>query len=365
MTRLCDWDAMPDLAGQWNAVVEQSPNASVFQTFEWHRCWWDAFGGDEELFVFLAFVGFRLVGIAPMMIGRCDPCGPAGRAIQFIGSGNHASDYCDFIVDREFPEALEMLLGQICSARRSCPTIYLSHFRRHSPFRNLTLEFFRQRGLGASCETQDAAPTRILGDLDADRNAANKKSLRRHMRFYQKNGELQFHRPESAAETLAWLDAFFEQHKARRALTESPSQFHDPAQRNFYARLVRELAPQGWLRFEVVLFNGDPIAFHLGFEYRGCFLWYKPTFDARHASRSPGEVLVKFLLEDAIKRRLREFDFTVGSEPFKYRFANEIRHVDRVIAFFSPFDYWRHRLMRGLWRRAGSMARRLRCLIPA
>jgi CelD/BcsL family acetyltransferase involved in cellulose biosynthesis len=93
----------------------------------------------------------------------------------------------------------------------------------------------------------------------------------------------------------------------------------------------------------VVLFNGAPLAFHFGFEYRRGFIWYKPTFDIQFASRSPGEVLIKFLLEDAIKKNLEEFDFTVGSESFKYRFANRIRSNSRVIAFRSTVDYWKHR----------------------
>ena len=125
------------------------------------------------------------------------------------------------------------------------------------------------------------------------------------------------------------LDRFFDQHKSRRALTGAPSQFHDAAQRDFYVRLIRALAPTGWLRFDVVLFDDAPIAFHLGFEHRGRFLWYKPTFDARLAAKSPGEVLIKLLLDDAIDRGLKEFDFTVGAEPFKLRFANDRVHEER------------------------------------
>jgi CelD/BcsL family acetyltransferase involved in cellulose biosynthesis len=93
----------------------------------------------------------------------------------------------------------------------------------------------------------------------------------------------------------------------------------------------------------VVLFNEAPLAFHFGFEYRRRFIWYKPTFDIEFASRSPGEVLIKFLLEDAIMRKLEEFDFTVGSESFKYRFANRLRFNNRLIAFRSAGDYWTYR----------------------
>ena len=184
------------------------------------------------------------------------------------------------------------------------------------------------------------APVRILGDDEADLKTANKSSLKRHTNFFQKSGELRFYQCGSEAEILGYLDRFFDQHRARWAQTDSPSQFFDPAQRAFYKELVREIFPYGWLRFDVVLFNGAPLAFHFGFEYQRRFIWYKPTFDNQFASKSPGEVLIKFLLEDAIKKKLEEFDFTVGSEPFKYRFANRIRFNNRLIAFSSVSDYW-------------------------
>ena len=361
--RIRRFDEVPGLAAAWNAVVDRCPSASVFQTFEWHRCWWDAFGGDSELFIVLAFSGNRLVGIAPMMIGRADRFAPRGRVIQFIGAANHVSDYCDFIVDSSCPAALDALLGALCERRNAARAIQLAHFRNDSPHFRPTLEHLRCRGMRARCDVQDLAPARILGDADADRKVAGKTSLRRHTRHFEKSGTLRFHRCATADETLRWLDEFFDQHKARRALTKAPSLLHEPKQREFYVCLVRMLAPRGWLRFDVVLFDDAPIAFHLGFEFRGCFIWYKPTFDARLAAKSPGEVLLKFLLDDAIDRGLKEFDFTVGDEPFKLRFANATRQVDRVLAFFSPVQFWKHRLLRESRRLAGFALRKLRCML--
>ena len=119
--------------------------------------------------------------------------------------------------------------------------------------------------------------------------------------------------------------------------------FIDPAQQLFYRDLIKDTLRHGWLRFDVVLFDGAPLAFHFGFEYQRRFIWYKPAFDVQFAARSPGEVLLKFLLDDAIEKGLEEFDFTVGSEPFKYRFANRTRSNDRIIVFRSAVDYLFHR----------------------
>lgn len=343
-TRLERWDNLPGLEAAWSGLLDRCPASSVFQSFPWHRCWWRAFGEPHELAVVLAYSGARLVGIAPMMVTReKGGNGHARKQLHFIGSTNHASDYCDFIVDPDVPEALDALLEALSAGAGDFHRIDLAHFPSHSPNQGPTLQYFRTRGMRASVEHQVEAPVRILGDAAADLKAANKSSLKRHANYFRKSGELRFHRCGSPAEILGYLERFFEQHKARRAQTESPSQFLDPAQQAFYRDLVQELHPYGWLRFDVVLFNGEPLAFHFGFEYRRRFLWYKPTFDASFASRSPGEVLIKFLLEDAVERKLEEFDFTVGAEPFKYRFANRTRSNNRLIVFRSASDDWMHR----------------------
>lgn len=358
--RLGSPDALSGIEAAWNGLLERCPGCSVFQSFPWHLCWWRAFGEPHELSVILAYADSRLVGIAPMMVAReKGGNGHARKQLHFIGSTNHASDYCDFMVDPDVPEALDALLEELGAGAGDFHRIELSHFPSHSPNQGPTLEYFRSRGMRTAVEHQVDAPVRILGDAAADIKTVNKASLKRHANFFRKAGELRFHRCGSETEILGYLDRFFEQHKARRAQTDSPSQFHDSAQQTFYRELVRALHPRGWLRFDVVQFDGEPLAFHFGFEYRRRFIWYKPTFDTRFASRSPGEVLIKFLLEDAIERRLEEFDFTVGAEPFKYRFANRVRSNNRLIVFRSASDDWLHRgkaaLKRLLKRNASSI----------
>ena len=340
-TRLESWNGPADLGAQWNGLLERSPGCSVFQSFPWHVSWWRAFGDSHELFLILAHSGTRLVGIAPMMVCRDRGAnGQARRRLHFIGSTNHASDYCDFIVDPAVPEALDAMLEAVCAGGEGLSRVDLSHFPGHSPNQARTREFFESRGERVAVDFEAAAPVRMLGDRQADLKAANKSSLKRHAAYFRKAGDLRFHRCASEAEMLGYLEPFFEQHRARWAQSDTPSQFLDPAQQDFYRNLVRELLPHGWLRFDVVLFNGAPLAFHFGFEYRRRFLWYKSAFDMQLASRSPGEVLIKLLLEDAIHRQLEEFDFTAGSEAFKYRFANRVRSNSRLIVFRSAADYW-------------------------
>ena len=81
----------------------------------------------------------------------------------------------------------------------------------------------------------------------------------------------------------------------------------------------------------------QPVAYHFGFRQNGKHTHYKPTFDIDHWESGPGDVLLQHLFQHALETGISEFDFTVGDEPYKYRFANRINrnytlYIDRYPA---------------------------------
>jgi CelD/BcsL family acetyltransferase involved in cellulose biosynthesis len=347
---LRDWRGVEPHAGAWNALARASAGATVFQSWEWHAAWWSVFGEDYRPCVLLAWAGERLAAIAPWAVTR------GGRELQFIGSGDYASDYCDVLVDPACPEAVDAFADWLFANRRAWRRVDFRNVPSASGHRERLERRLRDRSSWVVSEVESDAPTRLLGDAAADREVLNKSSLKRHFRQLSKAGRLEFEHLDDAGRVEPLLEAFFEQHVGRRALAGGRSQFLDPRQRRLYRALVRELAPRGWLRFAVVRLDGEPVAFHFGFEYASRFVWYKPAFSAAHSRHSPGEVLLRFLLEDAIARGLAEFDFTVGNEAFKYRFANRVRTTHRIRVYALPAGYW--------LRRARRLAKRLLKPLP-
>jgi CelD/BcsL family acetyltransferase involved in cellulose biosynthesis len=344
--RLCiieSRERFEELRSSWSKLVERIPTASIFQTFQWNFCWWQAFGKHDKLFVIACYRGSRLVGIAPLMVtrGRFSTIFPRTE-IRFIGCKNYASDYLDFIIDPDAPEALEAILNKVLENLKSVNRIRFSHFPTHFENQSRLHDLLLMRKSRFTVELEQKAPYRLMGEAIEDHKIVNKPTLRRRYNYFMKSGDLRFHPCVNEAEIMGYMDVFFDQHVTRRDLTHAKSQFLNPDQRTFYQLLVTELQPTKWLRFDAVLFNGQPLAFHFGFEFRNKFIWYKPTFDVRYYKHSPGQVLIKFLLEDTIEKNLDEFDFTVGSESFKYRFANRERYNNRFIVFRSSLDYWTH-----------------------
>ena len=157
--------------------------------------------------------------------------------------------------------------------------------------------------------------------------AVRKKSLRRHESYFLKNGGIEVRHFNSNIEFLNELDSFFLQHINRWAETPYPSLFNDEKNRKFYKELSKEFDSIDWLRFTGIIWQDQTIAYHFGFDYKKTFLWYKPTFDIELSRYSPGEVLLRQLLLQSIKDENMYFDFGLGEEQFKSRFATRTRMV--------------------------------------
>lgn len=336
---LTDFNSIRHLKTRWNELVNKSGSNTVFQTYEWNESWWNAFGLKRDLIVLLVEQDNEIIGIAPLVISKKRINGIPEKVLGFIGSENFSSDYCDFIIKAGEEKALVAILEWLLANKKLWTKIDLLNFPSHSTNLHTVEKYFKNTGMHFYSEYFLEAPTCILNDPEVCRQLVNKKSLKRHYNYFKQNGELVFRHCETTEEILNYLDVFFQQHIERRALTDEPSLFINPSQKQFYTKLVKSCMPKGWMKFAVVLFNGEPIAFHFGFEYARRFVWYKPSFAPKYLKKSPGEVLLKFLLEYAIEQQLDEFDFTVGDEVFKYRFANLVRTNHRLRVFGNKLSY--------------------------
>lgn len=73
---------------------------------------------------------------------------------------------------------------------------------------------------------------------------------------------------------------------------------------------------------------GDALlAVHIGGLADERLYWWVPAYDPAHAKFSPGRLLLEDLVEESHRRRLREFDFLIGDEAYKWQYATHNRMV--------------------------------------
>ena len=298
----------------WASLLRR--RVPVFLTWEWQQAWWESFGRGRLMLAAAARDG-EVVALAPLFA--------ESGMVFFVGSGG--SDYLDFVGDVSDP----MVLAEILDAVRSETPEFLGFRFYHVPEQSSTGACLQQAAgrLEMVCfdEGELPAPALEFDDPQRVRDAACKKSLLRHESWFRHNGALEVEHLQDGRSILPHLEEFFEQHISRWRNTLSPSLFHDQSQRNFYRRLTERAADSGWLRFTRLQWEGRSIAFHFGFSYQGSYLWYKPCFAIDLARHSPGEVLLRQLLLKAAEEGVDVFDFGLGDEFFKSRFATCVNLV--------------------------------------
>ncbi len=307
---------------RWAALCSRSGTNTIFQTYEWHQAWWEAYGEASELYLLVLEDGPALVGIAPMMLSH-----EAGGRKVLVFIGDYRSDYLDFIYDAGKPEVVHALIAYFAGRRGDWDSIGLSEIPEGSPtHRELASAAERNRLYCGIVRKRECPALVIKGNESQANEIVSKKKLRYYKRYFEKKQGYSVRHLAGRDEIGRYLDGFFEQHIARWAGTPTPSIFLEEESKIFYGQLLSSMCDKGWITFTVVESEGAPIAYHFGFVYRNVFVLYKPIYNPLLAKRSPGQVLLKELMEFALFRKYDEFDFTVGAEAYKHRFATDVRH---------------------------------------
>jgi CelD/BcsL family acetyltransferase involved in cellulose biosynthesis len=302
----------------WNQLLQHSPTNTIFQTLEWLESWWEVLGDSDRLRIALGFEGDTLVAAAPLVLSEKRLLGRQMTCLEFAASDR--ADYADFLYRDQ-----SSLRGLMRALRTELAWDVLDFNRIPSTSPTLTVLSEEFPGWRGTQFADELGPTYLFGPGADGSDILAKKSIHRHMAKVYKSGAIAVRHLTRAEDITPELEAFFDQHVARRALTDAPSLFLNPHYRTFYRRLTERLAPPGWLLFSVLTLDDQPIAFHYGFLYGRRLLWYKPSFSVAHARLSPGEVLIVELFKYCRAQEVAELDFGAGIQLYKERFANATR----------------------------------------
>jgi CelD/BcsL family acetyltransferase involved in cellulose biosynthesis len=327
--RLAGFDDPAFGPDQWDHLLAQGDTDVVYLTWMWQRSWWDA-AGDGELLLIAAERNGQVVALAPFY--------SVSGMVYFIGCGE--ADYLDFLGDVGDPQVLDTLLGAARNNVRGFVGFKLDGVldssgtaqRLEAAAQRLKLDFFQRE--------ENPAPRVDFSNPEIGRSAANKKSLRKLERYFRLRGPMEVRRFCDGEMILPQLEDFFAQHTARWGVTTFSHEggslnFLDPQQRVFMERLTRRAAQAGWLRFTRLDWQGRPIAYEFGYCYGGTYFGGPSCFAIDLARRSPGQVLLRHLLLAAVEEGAHRYDFGIGDEPYKYRFATHVDTV-RTWALYAP-----------------------------
>ncbi len=328
----------------WNELTKNNKTNSIFQTFEWFKCWWDSCGSDYQLSLIIGSENDQIGIIAPLMISIENN---GKKHLRFAGDIN--SDYCDMIVHGNRENILAQTLDWILNSTLDFDRIILKNIPFESGLSRNFEHLCHTHGLYYINTVKSISPTLLLKDNDNfAHKVINKYSVKRHLNKIKRNGTISFKIIEvnSLDNAKQELNNFFQQHIKRFQKKNEPSLFTFEKYINFYTNLVEVMGKKKWLHFSTLEFNGKQVAYHIGFSYNNSFIWYKPSFDIDYSHFSPGSVLLRYLISYALENGYDEFDFSIGDEEYKNRYCNLIRSNDNLFIYKSRLDFYLHSIKR-------------------
>jgi CelD/BcsL family acetyltransferase involved in cellulose biosynthesis len=307
---------------EWRALAEQRSNG--FVTPEWLRAWWNHQGhvSSSLLVVAVRKQDGALAGVMPLALDASS----RPRAIRFAGA-----DLGDRFHPVASTEDEAAVAASAISALQANGTahrmVMLEHVEPGRPWLS-ELRDASPRRLALSEQSEAELPYVPLEGLDwetyvSQRTAKFRSQIRRRERVLLRDHEMKVHSAdEQTLETD--LDEFFRLH-AMRWQGRGQSALTEPQAQAMLREFAASALGHGWLRLIVIEAEGSAIAAFLGWRVGDSYVSYNTGFDPAWSNKSVGTVLTSVAIRGAIEEGAREFDFLLGTEPYKRSFTSEAR----------------------------------------
>jgi CelD/BcsL family acetyltransferase involved in cellulose biosynthesis len=313
--------------------LETRGSSFVFQSFDWCSTWFETIGRALQVEPLLAHVRepgsgaemFLPLGVERKRFGV--------RRLGFLDSrlADHTGPVLAGPTDAAFAhEVVSGILRQLESAGR-CDVADFRHLRA-------TVDGRRNPLFGPGCSRADYATHSVATTSTWEAYCAQRITVthragnRRRWRRLAERGTPRFVIAETVETALAITEVMLAQKARRYAETGRIDTLAHPAYREFYLRATRLHHERGLVHVSALLLDDRVLAAHWGAIWNGRFLWLMPSYEGGEWARySPGRLLLEHLLEWSFEQGLREFDFTIGDEPYKSAFCNASDALYRLI----------------------------------
>ena len=353
----------------WDRLAAANPWATPFSRWAFHRAWWDAYAASAhgDTLVLCDGVSAEPAGLVPLMhrhvvesndfatrstirhgppvaLTSLDP----NCKVVFFGASYHA-DYATLLAPTsDLPAVAEATVAELAAAP-STPDLLpwevvdLRRLRSNDPSVEALRSAFERRrsteGWVMVVEQEDVCPVVTLqegDDFEAFLGRLGKKSrheFRRKLRRASAVGEI---RLTESDDPLRDLDEFIDLHQKRWGDAGLfPATPGGDASRLFARRLF-ELIDDDTIKLTFLTVGERRVAAAIHFETRDRLFHYNAGTDPGARGLSPGVVLVAKLIERAIEKGIRQFDFMRGAEPYKYEWGAVNEPVQRLLVRRSP-----------------------------
>jgi CelD/BcsL family acetyltransferase involved in cellulose biosynthesis len=325
------------LREQWNALVLASEFPQVFHTYEWALAVYRAYSVNLVPYLWLAYEGESLVGIASLAKDAY-----TGKICFLAGT---TADYCDFIsVIKNREQLVKLVIGEL--NKMHLPPLSLANLPAQSasfePLKESAkkcgMTFFMRPAFKCAQVTLHTSEQRT----ELKRSVKSKEMFRRKMKLLQKLGPVVCEHLRSPENVLTALPQFFNAQIGRSLQMGRISNLAMPERQTFLQQLAIHLSQQGSLVLSRLVTDGKTAAWNYGFQFAGSWFWYQPAMNGDLQQYSPGFCLLSRIIEEACDQPgLNCVDLGLGAEEYKGRFVTNFQKTLDVSIQHSKVNCYR------------------------
>jgi CelD/BcsL family acetyltransferase involved in cellulose biosynthesis len=319
-------DELRDLEPSWRDFAERRRNA--FLTPEWFHSWSRYYGGHAtSLVAGVRYPDGTLKGLLPLSLQP----GRTGVA-QFAG-GNLGDFFLPVCEAGDEEEVAAAAGAALADTEDRWGILALRNVDRERPWIESLAEATGVRLKARERVAGELWKMRLTEHADweaylGSRSSHMRAQIRRLRRRAAKKHSLRIRRSEDPASVKRDMQTLFELHDRRFGASSS---LRGESVRAFHTDFAVAALERGWLRLWFLELDEQPAAAWYGWRFGDCYSFYNGGFDPHWNDARPGFVLISAVIEAAFEEGAEQFDFLLGNEPYKARFAEETRQVSEVI----------------------------------
>jgi CelD/BcsL family acetyltransferase involved in cellulose biosynthesis len=328
--------------------LEARGSGFVFQSFDWCITWFETIGRARQVEPVLIHVGDPHTGAEMFLPLGIEPKRYGVRALGFLDGrlADHTAPVLAGPTDIAFDDVRTRAVLRRVAKVAGADVVDLRHLRTRvggsrNPLVNASATWAGYATHSLKLEgTWDAFCAERL-------STSHKAGNRRRLRRLQAHGAPRMAVASSVAEALTILETTLEQKARQYRETGRPDMLASACYPEFYRRMTARHHPRGLVHVAALTLDDQVIATHWGCVHKERFIWLMPSYDAAWRKASPGRLLLEHLIAWSFREGLREFDFTIGDEPYKATFCNVSDGLYRWVRPRSPLG-WAYQLKASL-----------------
>ena len=237
----------------------------------------------------------------------------------FIDGNVRTLSYADFIIEKGHEDCLILFFDYLKSFQEKWTCAELCEI----PENQFTLSYLSQLSNKTNSiykclhiPLPSSYETFLRGIKHKDR-----KEMRRYLRRIEKRDfKIELIDCSDSSSISLGMNRLFELNQRRWHSKGLPSAFDDPLLCSFYLDIPNSFSNNKTLGLFCLRLSGKTVSVLFGFKYKGKYCVYETGMDPKYSCFSVGNFLFLKVIEKCIQEGLLEFDFMLGTDPYKLQF---------------------------------------------